>query len=91
MATRLDAFTATVVNPEDETFEHSKARNDLHGLYMELSQIFFPALPSSHTSFGTLASALKQNAGASARSGTKTVVIKDHSKSANRFDYLGSN
>ncbi len=84
---RIDAFSASVVNPVDGAFDHSKAGNDLHGLYGTISNIL-PGATIEPYVLWHLGGGLKTEAGAPARRNTKTVAIRIARKPGNRIDYV---
>lgn len=83
---RVDAFSASVVNPVDETFDHSKAGNDLHGLYGTISHILPDATIEPYFLWH-LGGGLKTEEALAARRSTKTVAIRLARKAGNRIDY----
>jgi hypothetical protein len=83
---RVDAFSASVVNPVDETFDHSKAGNDLHGLYGTISNIL-PGATIEPYLLWHLGGGLKTENGLAARRSTKTVAMRVARKAGNRIDY----
>lgn len=83
---RVDAFSASVVNPIDGTFDHSKAGNDLHGLYGTISKIL-PGATIEPYLLWHLGGGLKTEEGTPARRSTKTLAIRVARKAGNRIDY----
>ena len=83
---RVDAFSASVVNPIDGAFDHSKAGNDLHGLYGTISNVL-PGATIEPYVLWHLGGGLRTEAGEAARRSTKTVAIRIARKAGNRIDY----
>jgi hypothetical protein len=83
---RIDAFSASVVNPVDQSFDHSKAGNDLHGLYGTISNIL-PGATIEPYLLWHLGGGLKTETGVPARRSTRTVAIRFARRAGNRIDY----
>lgn len=71
----MDAFSASVVNPVEGTFDHSKAGNDLHGLYGTITHIL-PGASVEPYFLWHLGGGLKVEEGLAVRRSTKTVAIR---------------
>jgi hypothetical protein len=83
---RLDAFSASVVNPIDGTFDHHKAGDDLHGLWGTIRH----AIPGSTIEpyfLWHLGSGLTTEEGSPARRSAKTIALRFSGKPASHLDY----
>lgn len=80
------AFSASVVNPIDGAFDHSKAGNDLHGLYGTISQVL-PGATIEPYVLWHLAGGLKTEQGLAARRSTKTIAFRVARPAKDRLDY----
>ncbi len=69
------AFSAAVVNPVDGAFDHSKAGNDLHGLYGTISRVL-PGATIEPYVLWHLGAGLKTEQGLAARRDTKTIAVR---------------
>jgi hypothetical protein len=83
---RVDAFSAAVVNPVEGTFDHSKAGNNLHGLYGTIAHVL-PGASLEPYFLWHLGSGLKTEEGLAARRSTKTVAIRIARKPQDKVDY----
>ena len=82
----VTAFSASVVNPVDGAFDHSKAGNDLHGLYGVISRVL-PGATIEPYMLWHLGGGLKTEEGLTARRSTKTVAIRIARPAKSRVDY----
>jgi hypothetical protein len=82
----LAAFSAAVVNPVNGAFDHSKAGNDLHGLYGTISRVL-PGATLEPYFLWHLGGGLKTEEGLAARRSTKTVALRIARPAKDRIDY----
>jgi Alginate export len=80
------AFSAAVVNPVEGAFDHSKAGNDLHGLYGTISHVL-PGATIEPYLLWHLGAGLKTEQGTAARRDTKTIAIRIARPAKDRIDY----
>jgi len=83
---RVDAFSASVVNPVDGVFDHSKAGEDLHGLYGTISKVLPDATIEPYFLWH-LGGGFKTEEGAPARRSSKTVALRVARKAGKNIDY----
>jgi len=83
---RVDAFSASVVNPVDGTFDHHKAGEDLHGLYGTISKVL-PGATIEPYFLWHLGGGFKTEEGSPARRDNKTVALRINRKAGNALDY----
>jgi len=84
---RVDAFSSSVVNPVDGTFDHSKAGEDLHGLYGTIGNVL-PSATIEPYFLWHLGGGFKTEEGAPARRSAKTIAIRLARKTGHgKFDY----
>lgn len=83
---RVDAFSASVVNPVDGAFDHHKAGDDLHGLYGTISKVL-PGVTIEPYLFWRLGPGVTTEAGAPARRNTKTLALRINKKTGDGLDY----
>jgi hypothetical protein len=83
---RIDAFSASLVNDVDGSFDHSKAGNDLHGLYGTISRIL-PGATIEPYLLWHLGAGYKTEEGLAARRSTKTLAIRIARPAKDRIDY----
>ena len=82
----VTAFSASVVNPVDGAFDHSKAGNDLHGLYAVIGRVL-PGATIEPYMLWHLAGGLKTEEGLAGRRSTKTVALRIARPAKDRLDY----
>jgi hypothetical protein len=85
---RVDAFSASVVNPVNGVFDHHKAGDDIHGLYGTISKVL-PGATIEPYIFWRLARGLVTEEGTPGRRDTKTLAIRVSRKAGNGPDYTG--
>ena len=83
---RVDAFSAAVVNPIEGTFDHSKAGNNLHGLYGSITHVL-PGATIEPYFFWHLGAGLRTEEGLAARRSTKTLAVRIARKPQDKLDY----
>jgi hypothetical protein len=83
---RVDAFSAAVVNPVDGAFDHSKAGNNLHGLYGTITHVL-PGATIEPYFLWHLGAGFKNEEGLAARRSTKTVALRIARKPQDKLDY----
>ncbi len=83
---RVDAFSASLVNAVDGPFDHSKAGDDLHGLYGTISHIL-PGATIEPYLLWHLGAGFKTEEGLAARRSTKTLAIRIARPAKDRLDY----
>jgi len=82
----LAAFSASVVNPVDGAFDHSRAGNDLHGLYATISRVL-PGATIEPYFLWHVGDGFKTEQGLAARRSTKTVALRVARPAKDRIDY----
>jgi Alginate export len=83
---RVDAFSAAVVNPVEGSFDHSKAGNNLHGLYGTITHIL-PGATIEPYLFWHLGAGFRTEQGLAARRSTKTIAVRIARKPRDKLDY----
>jgi hypothetical protein len=83
---RVDAFSASVVNPVNGTFDHSKAGNNLHGLYGTITNIL-PGATIEPYFLWHLGPGFRTENGLPARRSTKTLAVRIARKPQDNLDY----
>jgi hypothetical protein len=83
---RVDAFSASVVNPIDGRFDHSRAGDNLHGLYGSISEISPGAVIEPYFLWH-VGGGFKTESGVAARRSTKTVALRFARRPLERVDY----
>jgi alginate export protein len=83
---RVDAFSASLVNAVDGSFDHSRAGNDLHGLYGTISRVL-PGATIEPYFFWHLGAGLRTEEGLAARRSTKTIAVRIARPAKDRLDY----
>jgi hypothetical protein len=83
---RADAFSASVVNPVDGTFDHHKEGEDLHGLYGTISKVI-PGATIEPYFFWHLGGGFKTEEGLAARRSSKTIGLRIARKPGKGVDY----
>jgi len=83
---RVDAFSASVVNPINGIFDHSKAGSNLHGLYGTITNVL-PGATVEPYFLWHLGPGLRTENGLAARRNTKTLAIRVARKPQDKLDY----
>lgn len=84
---RVDAFSASVVNPVDGAFDHHKEGEDLHGLYGAITHVL-PGASIEPYFLWHLGGGFKDEEGAPARRSSKTIALRIAGKPGKHVDYV---